>query len=475
MPKQKITTWATLLALAALLAASLLPAAASAAPVAGTGPGDAVAVTGDWQPLPPGDSHWYAFDYQGNGSQIQVRLEAVPEGSATFALWTPEGIRRWGLGLEAEPIGRGSTDLAAGTALVWSGSFTTPGTYCVAVEHQGNPAGTSNYQLEVSGDGVLDPGTKAAAEAAKTAAPAQTSPTTGAQPKLANSEPTGKLVFQTTIGGDFYTVNADGSNLQRITDGVDPVWSPGGEQIAFTRWRDPRGVWVVNADGTGERRVFDWSSARWPSWSPDGQEILFTHQKGGRENAVDRCFFGFCFTFPAKPHWKLGIVEPADGSFREPGGAQVSLSPDWSPDGERVVYDGEQGLVVQYLESNTSHQITHHGQDTGPVWSPDGEQVAFTRRQHDHWEVYVVDDDGQNPRRLTTTPKKPNGEVGNSAAPAWSPDGQHLAFLTDRTGKWEIWIMDANGANPRPMFDTALDGLPIEYSAVSERAISWTE
>jgi TolB protein len=171
----------------------------------------------------------------------------------------------------------------------------------------------------------------------------------------------------------------------------------------------------------------------------------------------------------------LGIVELGDGSFSEPGGALISLAPDWSPDGEHAVYDGEQGLVVQHLDSNTSHQITNYGQDTGPVWSPDGEQVAFTRRQHDHWEVYVVDADGQNLRRLTTTPKKPNGEVGNSAAPAWSPDGQYLAFYTDRTGGWQIWIMDANGANPRPMFDTALDGLSLEYSAVSERAIDWTE
>ena len=139
------------------------------------------------------------------------------------------------------------------------------------------------------------------------------------------------------------------------------------------------------------------------------------------------------------------------------------------------MYDGVQGLVVQTLEDNATYQITSHAQDTGPAWSPDGGRVAFTRRQHDHWEVYVVDADGRNPRRLTVAPKKPNGQVADSAAAAWSPDGQYLAFFTDRTGKWEIWIMNAGGANPRPMFDTALDGLPLEYSAVSERAISWTE
>jgi Tol biopolymer transport system component len=40
----------------------------------------------------------------------------------------------------------------------------------------------------------------------------------------------------------------------------------------------------------------------------------------------------------------------------------------------------------------------------------------------------------------------------NNAAPAWSPDGQQIAFMTDRSGKWEIWIMNADGSNQRPMF-----------------------
>jgi hypothetical protein len=106
--------------------------------------------------------------------------------------------------------------------------------------------------------------------------------------------------------------------------------------------------------------------------------------------------------------------------------------------------------------------------------------VAFTRRQHDHWEVYVVDADGRNLRRLTDTPIKPDGEPGNSAAAAWSPDGQYLAFFTDRTGKWEIWVMpvrsgpELSGVGPVPMFPGVLDHLPLEYASVAERAISWT-
>jgi hypothetical protein len=54
-------------------------------------------------------------------------------------------------------------------------------------------------------------------------------------------------------------------------------------------------------------------------------------------------------------------------------------------------------------------------------------------------------------------------------------DGQHLAFLTDRIGEWQIWVMAADGGRPRPLFDAALDGLSLEYGSLGERALSWTQ
>jgi Tol biopolymer transport system component len=68
----------------------------------------------------------------------------------------------------------------------------------------------------------------------------------------------------------------------------------------------------------------------------------------------------------------------------------------------------------------------------------------------------------------------PDGVAANSVSPAWSPDGNHIAFLTNRSGEWEIWIMESDGSNPRPLFDTELDGLTPECAFAGERAIDWT-
>ena len=443
----------------------------TAGSLTGAGPDEARIPASEWQELEAGGSHWYTFPYAGDGSQIEIRLQVEPRDSLDFEVWTPEGVQRWELGLEGDPVGRGSADPYTDGLISWSGNFQIAGTYYITVRHVVETAGDgsdkSYYLLEVQGEGVslAPPGPPA------TPTPQPTRP----RPKsIAPSAPRGKLVFQTTWGGPFYVISASGTGLRRITDGMDPTWSPDGTRIAFVRWREPRGLWVVDVGSGNEWRVFDWSETRWPSWSPDGSQILFSRQHGGRLEEGQRCFLGFCFTIPPHPHWTLGLVRLPDGDFREPPASQFSLAPEWSPSGDRMVYADEQGLRVQSEDGEVSYLLTRDASDTGAAWSPDSSQVSFTRRQHDHWEVYVVAADGRNPTRLTVTPRKPSGQVGNSAAPAWSPDGQYLAFLTDRSGEWEIWIMQANGSAPRPMFEGLLDGLSLEYAHLGERAISWT-
>ncbi len=318
------------------------------------------------------------------------------------------------------------------------------------------------------------------AEVPEVAAPPLTGPTAAAPTPA--TEFTGKLVFQVCNGCDIYVINADGSGLRRLTDGMDPAWSPDGKKVAFARWRDPRGIYVIDEDGSNETLLFGWSQAKAPAWSPDGSHIAFTRQYGGREVDKEYSFPGFQWVSPASPWWKLGLVRVEDRYFADLPCYDHSFSPTWSPDGKAIAYDSDHGLHLTSPDGSFGDQTYGHYinalstdvRDTSPTWSPDGTKIAFMFNQHDHWEIYVMNADGSNRVRLTKeepfTPRPPN-----NVSPAWSPDGRRIAFFTDRNGKWELYVMNTDGSKQRPMFEIALDGLPIEYGFVAERMVSWTE
>jgi len=292
----------------------------------------------------------------------------------------------------------------------------------------------------------------------------------------------GKLVFQVCNGCDIYVINADGTGLRRLTDGMEPAWSPDGKKVAFARWRDPRGLYVIDEDGSNETLVFGWVAAKGPAWSPDGSRIAFTRWYGGQDRDIERSFWGFHWIQPADHWWKLGVVRLEDRYFHDLRCYAHSLSPTWSPDGSVIAYDSdfgihltnEEGTIGDVTDDRSLFAISTDGRDISPVWSPDGSRIAFGFHQHDHWEIYVMNADGSNRVRLTQEElfAKP---PPNNVSPAWSPDGRHIAFFTDRNGKWELYVMNADGSNQRPMFETALDGLYIEYGFVAERMVSWAE
>jgi Tol biopolymer transport system component/DNA-binding winged helix-turn-helix (wHTH) protein len=78
--------------------------------------------------------------------------------------------------------------------------------------------------------------------------------------------------------------------------------------------------------------------------------------------------------------------------------------------------------------------------DLRPVWSPDGRRIAFSSNRDGKNEIYVMDADGSNVRRLTNN-------LADDVNPIWSPDGHRLIFDSERDGNREIYVMDADGGN----------------------------
>jgi Tol biopolymer transport system component len=211
--------------------------------------------------------------------------------------------------------------------------------------------------------------------------------------------------------------------------------------------RQGHGLYVVSSDGSGQRRVTGNVSVRTPAWSPDGRTIAFFS---------DATIY----------------LMDADGSehrrlTRRVPGKTISLA--WSPDGRKLAWlnEGNCGMFCFHLyvvnsDGSGLRNLTGklaagagpgRGTASDPAWSPDGQTIAFVRPNAALGDpIYVVKADGGGLRNLTPKP------VGAYAAPAWSPDGRKLAFVSDRDGNSEVYVMNADGSGQRsltrnPAFD----------------------
>ena len=384
---------------------------------------------------------------------------------------------------------------------------------------------TGKYNNRWQVDGLELPASGAVAQTAAVSAPAA-----GIQPVAGNG--TGKLVFQTQSGGDIYIINADGTGLSRVTHGLDPQLSPDGSQIVFTRWDPQYELFTINVDGTNEQAWFSGKrQMKSPTWSADGTKLVFSFQDGGRlegelkkyslkglarkdspvripDNArgIEFDQDGLEFFIPPDAYWWLAQIDIQNEEYEDLAtGSRYNYAPSWDPaDPNRLFYRTDKGIGLYYADSGASQPVSFDDRDRGGLAvSPDGTKVAFTYYQDGNWEIHTINLDGSNRQRLTETPlavvasqNQAGNEVyvneegfrtmsraqgdgqpnhnWNNAAPAWSPDGSQIAFVTDRTGQWEIWIMNADGSNQRPMFPNgALDGVDLNFAGVDERMLSW--
>jgi len=247
-------------------------------------------------------------------------------------------------------------------------------------------------------------------------------------------------------------------------------------KIAFVSDRDgSKEIYVMDSDGESQTRITKGASlALHPDWAPDGSSIVYQ------------------FYSPTGP--KLMRVQPGGGApVGIPSPYDLNASPAFSPDGTKIAFvgakKGNSAIFVINTDGTGIRQLTPlRGVEAAPCWSPTGREIAFVSNRAGSPQIYLMDAEGANVRRLTyegtyndnpawcpTDPSKiafttrssgdfnialidlANGQQylltdkGRNESPSWSPDGLRIVFSSTRNGGEQVFVMEANGANPRAL------------------------
>ncbi|MBC7810939.1 MAG: PD40 domain-containing protein, partial [Burkholderiales bacterium] len=179
-------------------------------------------------------------------------------------------------------------------------------------------------------------------------------------------------------------------------------------------------------------------------WSPDGQRMAFTSEREDGRSDI------FVMRIPASTRMPEA-EQISDGNIR-----YTYLSPQWAADGRSIFYIATDtrlidSLRVFDLQAGEERPLTtFNGVDYYDALSisPDGEQIAFASQRDGNWEIYVMEIDGSNVRRLTSN-------RADDRDPAWSPDGTQIAFVSARDGFLEVYVTDTAGSALRQLTDSS--------------------
>jgi dipeptidyl aminopeptidase/acylaminoacyl peptidase len=237
-----------------------------------------------------------------------------------------------------------------------------------------------------------------------------------------------------SCGTQIMAVSVKSRRTRVITDryGVLPDWSPDGSTILY---HSKDGFSTVDARGGKPTLLREDDGDMGATWSPEGRRIAFVHGLRYPINfEVISEFYSTLYTMKTDG----SNVRRRLGHSCNPG------TPDWSPDGERLVFSCTDGVYVMRLATGKLVRIENWDYTYSPVvtsWSPDGSRIAIG-----YGGVEIMNADGSGAMRGI--------EAWNSVTDvAWSPDGEQLAFVVAGWGPTVngLYVVDRDGGRRRKL------------------------
>ncbi len=296
------------------------------------------------------------------------------------------------------------------------------------------------------------------------------------------------IVFFSNRSGTYelYQVDLDGTNLVQISqDGaydMEPAWSLDGKKIAFasTHVNGAWEVFVLNLEEGSLTQLTNFEANTWSlAWSPDSKSLAFVSDftgddeiylaKLGDDAQASSVEISYDFAEVTPPVEEEPIKKEEEpvltpeqkeklkywidhthlpGPKLDEGKSTPSVGPEErtkSDIGKERVGLTEPLVLNNVVPSRPGAPINltqaPYASDGLPVWSPDGQHIAFVSDREGDEDIFLMAPDGLTVTRLTRS-------EGRDTSPNWSPDGSRIVFVSERDGNFEIYLMNADGSNP---------------------------
>jgi Tol biopolymer transport system component len=306
---------------------------------------------------------------------------------------------------------------------------------------------------------------------------------------------------------DLYTKALFGPAARLTTNSAQdlyPAWSPDGRWLAFVRTTEARSALMVIPSAGGEEREvrvlqgIEWKadptelSSPGPVWSRDGKDLVVSYQAEG------------------EPGTPLYMTPVADGSqlrrITNPGVGEIDQYPRLSPDGRWLAFvrqytHSAADVFAEPANGGEARRVSSERTDIrGLSWMPDSRRLVFSANRIGAYQLWCIAISGGEPKLIPTAGDSatepsvsPDGSwlayrasslnaniwraetAGDAASPKklisssrqnhsaqYSPDGRKIAFISDRSGAWEVWIANADGSAPSQLtnFQGPMVGTP---------------
>lgn len=223
--------------------------------------------------------------------------------------------------------------------------------------------------------------------------------------------------------GKIMVVNADGTNLEAVSSGVMPSWSPGENRMAFSQI-SPYGVALIHADGTKNEMI---EAGGWGAqWSPDGKKVAYTVRSGNNANIR---------VYDLVEGTKTDLFPAGESPY-----STIYWNMTWSPDSSWVCFKGrnvdQDTYDIATLNAAGKQQgyKVHYSNKTAPyadiAWHPSGENIVFAAGAQPRQLMQFNPAEDKPPAPIEI---KVNGTIIGDVC--FTPDGQSLLFNVSGTGE----------------------------------------